>query len=196
MRVLKTKLVLLASITLVLSQGTVGSAKLLGLEIPKILPKKDKPQASAKTVSPAAAQTKDLKVEAKPPVNELKAAETPIVSERLRAAAKNLINARKQVEIARAHLRAAEAEYKVAKIEREAIALRQAANGMAVAAVKEVSPAKPDTGELVNERIEAPASAVSTGELMPTPAKPAMAPAPGWNKPSPEEVSIDDLDLP
>ncbi|MBX9877852.1 MAG: hypothetical protein K2Y22_05285 [Candidatus Obscuribacterales bacterium] len=186
----KQNLVVLASLTLLLTQSNVGSA-LPGLG----LLKKDKP---AKTDTKPTA-----KVEVKPIAKTVKAPEAakdqkdqPIVSERLKAAAQNLIAARKQVSVAQAQLKAAEAEYRVAKFELGAISLRKQANTMANSSSKSEIAHKSTETSATNERIEAPAS-LGMGDLMPSPApaKPTLAPAPGWNKPS-DEVSIDDLDLP
>lgn len=195
----KQNLVVLASLTLLLSQSTAGSA-LPGLG----LLKKDK---TAKTDGKPAS-----KAEVKPVAKAVKAKEIakdqkdqkdqPIVSERLKAAAQNLIAARKQVSVAQAQLKAAEAEYRVAKFELGAISLRKQANTMAnsgganSAGKNEIAQKSAETS-ITNERIEAPAT-LGMGDLMPSPAPatPALAPAPGWNKPMSDEVSIDDLDLP
>lgn len=188
MRVGKQKLVVLAALTLALCQSTTGSARIPGMS----LIKKDKPQAKAVAKPEVKAVAK---TEKKPQQNTpLKPQAEPVVSERLKSAAQNLIAARKQVDVARAQLRAAEAEYKVAKFELGAIALRKQAMGMAGNTEKHESIA--ENKQATTERIEAPAS--NYGDLMPTPAqvKPSMAPAPGWNKPGSEEASIDDLDLP
>ncbi len=185
----KQNLVVVASLTLLLSQSTAGSA-LPGLG----LLKKDKPAAKT-NAKPAA------KAEVKPVAKAVKTTEVakdqPIVSERLKAAAQNLLAARKQVSVAQAQLKAAEAEYRVAKFELGAISLRKQANNMANSSGKSEIAQKSTETSATNERIEAPAS-LGMGDLMPSPAsaKPALAPAPGWDKPSNDEVSIDDLDLP
>lgn len=199
MRVYGKHFLVLASMTWLLAQGTIGSAKILGIGFGG---KEKSPAAQpAKKSAPAA--------EARPKVEKVKAAaqpkekskvnpadklsNEPIVSERLKLAAQNLLAARKQVAVARAQLKAAEAEYQVAKFELGAIALRKQALGMAqapVAKAESVAPEKPTT----HERIAAPAA--NDLELLPASVKPGMAPAPGWNKAAADEVSIDDLDLP
>jgi hypothetical protein len=176
----KQNLMVLASLTLLLSLSTAGSAKIPGMA----LLKKDNGQIKATTETKPVA--KAPATPAQKPVAKAVPQEEPIVSERLRAAAQNLIAARKQVAVARAQLKAAEAEYKVAKFELGAIALRKEATGMANSATKTESLAQ-----------NAPAP-LATNDLLPAPApaKSSLAPAPGWNKASQEDVSIDDLDLP
>lgn len=180
MIVFRTNVVVLTSLTLLLSLSTAGSAKIPGMG----LLKKDKPQAAQAKTDTKPAVIPALTPAPKPVAQTTPKAE-PIVSERLKAAAQNLLAARKQVAVARAQLKAAEAEYKVAKFELGAIALRKEAAGIANSAGK-------------TESLAQNAPAASTADLMPAPApaKSTLAPAPGWNKASQEDISIDDLDLP
>lgn len=187
----KRNLAVMALMTLALTQSTAGSAKLLGLSLSKKgMPTVTQKAPEGKTASKAKPEQKS-QTAAKPALE----AATPVIPERLKAAAQNLIAARKQVDVARAQLKAAEAEYRVAKIEREAIALRQAAQGMAVAAG---SKGEASTSVAQRQMPTESSEKMERIDLMPEPAvaKPTMAPAPGWNKPAAEDVSIDDLDLP
>jgi|GEM_PF-5166838 len=202
MRVYGKHVLVLASMTLLVGQGTAGSAKILGLGFGG---NEKSPTAAQKDLKPAEKhQAKPkaddkLKAEAKPKAKPAdkpadKPGNEPIVSERLKLAANNLLAARKQVAVARAQLKAAEAEYQVAKFELGAIALRKQALGMAqtpTGKTENLAQEKPAT----HERIVAP-SANDLDDLLPAPVKPTMAPAPGWNNKATDEVSIDDLDLP